>query len=78
MATASRSGTPPIRALFYEFPTVPALFGDDSQWLIGDSVLVTPVMTVNTSIVEGYFPGNDGWRNWSVLAMTDSVLALIG
>ncbi|KAF7976546.1 hypothetical protein HWV62_6195 [Athelia sp. TMB] len=64
MAVASRSGTPPVRALFYEFPTLPALFGDDAQWLIGDSVLVTPVMTVNTSSVTGYFPGNDGWRSW--------------
>lgn len=64
MAIASRDGTPPIRALFYEFPTQAELFGVDSQWLMGDAVLVTPVMEVNTSTVQGYFPGTDGWRSW--------------
>lgn len=64
MVMASRSGRPPIRALFYEFPTQPELFGVDSQWLISDAVLITPVLTVNVSSVEGYFPGHDGWRDW--------------
>lgn len=66
MAAASRTGTPPIRALFYAFPALPELFGVDAQWLIADSVLVTPVMTVNVSTVHGFFPGSDGWRSWCV------------
>ena len=72
MATASRDGTPPIRALWYRFPTQPELLGVDAQWLIGDSVLVTPVMEVNTSTVQGYFPGTDGWRSWFTHEAIDS------
>lgn len=70
MVMASRTGTPPIRALFYEYPTQPELFGVDSQWLISDAVLITPVMTVNVSTVQGYFPGNDGWRSWCVFLVS--------
>ncbi|KZP29154.1 glycoside hydrolase family 31 protein [Athelia psychrophila] len=64
LAEASRDGTPPTRVLFYEFPTQSELFGVDQQWLIGDSVLVTPVMEVNTSSVQGYLPGTDKWCSW--------------
>ncbi|KZP29132.1 glycoside hydrolase family 31 protein [Athelia psychrophila] len=77
LATASRDGTPPTRALFYEFPTQPELFGVDQQWLIGDSVLVTPVMEVNTSSVQGYFPGNDGWRSWFTHEALNSTSGLV-
>ncbi|KZP31568.1 glycoside hydrolase family 31 protein [Athelia psychrophila] len=77
LAMASRDGTPPIRALFYEFPTQSELFGVDQQWLIGNSVLVTPVMEVNTSTVQGYFPGTDGWRSWFTHEALNSTSGLV-
>ena len=52
-ANASTSGTPPIRALFYEFPNEPELFGVDSQFLIGRDILVTPVLQPQVSTVSG-------------------------
>ncbi|KAF7313029.1 Glycoside hydrolase family 31 protein [Mycena kentingensis (nom. inval.)] len=65
-ANASLSGTPPVRALFWEFPTEPELFSVDRQFLIGSDILVTPVLTPNVSTVDGIFPGGGKvvWRDW--------------
>lgn len=52
-ANASLRGTPPIRALFFDFPDEPELFTVDKQWLVGRDLLVTPVLTPNVSTVEG-------------------------
>lgn len=46
-------GTPPVRALFWEFPDEPNLFGIDRQFLVGRDILVTPVLTPNVSTVDG-------------------------
>ena len=52
-ANASMFGTPPVRALFFEFPEEPELFDVDLQWMVGSDILVTPVMTPNVSTVDG-------------------------
>ncbi len=52
-ANASQFGAPPVRALFYEFPDEPELFGIDQQYLIGRDILITPVLTPNVSTVDG-------------------------
>ncbi|KAF9779894.1 glycosyl hydrolases family 31-domain-containing protein [Thelephora terrestris] len=56
-ADASRHGTPPIKALFYEFPDEPELFAVDKQFMIGNALLVTPVLHPNVTTVQGHFPG---------------------
>ncbi|KIL65252.1 glycoside hydrolase family 31 protein [Amanita muscaria Koide BX008] len=56
-ANASRFGTPPVRALFFEFPDEPELFGVDTQFLVGGDILVTPVLTPNATTVEAKLPG---------------------
>jgi len=65
-ADASRYGTPPIKALFYEFPGEPELFAVDEQFMIGNALLVTPVMYPNVTTVEGNFPGTGSvvWRDF--------------
>ncbi|KAF8510825.1 glycosyl hydrolases family 31-domain-containing protein [Hysterangium stoloniferum] len=65
-ANVSTLGTPPVRALFWEFPNEPELFGIDRQFMIGCDILVTPVLTPNVSTVEGIFPGRGKtiWRDW--------------
>ncbi|KAF8898025.1 glycosyl hydrolases family 31-domain-containing protein [Gymnopilus junonius] len=65
-ANASTSGSPPIRALFYEFTNEPELFSVDSQFLVGRDILVTPVLEPNVSTVSGIFPGRGNviWRDW--------------
>jgi len=65
-ADASRYGTAPVRALFYEFPTEKELYSVDRQYMIGKDLLVTPVVTPNVSTVDGIFPGRGSvtWRDW--------------
>ncbi|EIM91809.1 uncharacterized protein STEHIDRAFT_151169 [Stereum hirsutum FP-91666 SS1] len=65
-ANASTHGTPPVRALFYEFPNEPELFSVSLQWMIGSDILVSPVTTPNVSTVDAVFPGRgtETWRDW--------------
>ncbi|KAJ3574598.1 hypothetical protein NP233_g1666 [Leucocoprinus birnbaumii] len=65
-ANSSQYGTPPVRALFFEFPDEPELFTIDSQFLVGRDILVTPVLEPNVSTVNGLFPGRGNviWRDW--------------
>ncbi|KAL0579089.1 hypothetical protein V5O48_002931 [Marasmius crinis-equi] len=65
-ANASIRGTPPVRALFFEFPNETELFGLDRQYLIGRDILVTPVLDPNVTTVEGVFPGRGQvvWRDF--------------
>lgn len=55
-ANASTFGTPPVRALFFEFSDEAELFGVDEQFLIGADILVTPVLWPNVSEVAGLCP----------------------
>ena len=41
---AAAAGAPVARPLWFEFPGDAAARGADSQWLLGDSVLVSPVL----------------------------------
>ncbi|KII83963.1 glycoside hydrolase family 31 protein [Plicaturopsis crispa FD-325 SS-3] len=65
-ANSSTLGTPPVRALFFEFPNEPELFSIDKQFLIGSDILVTPVVTPNVTTVDGMLPGRGSvtWRDW--------------
>ncbi|KAI0778948.1 glycosyl hydrolases family 31-domain-containing protein [Trametes elegans] len=65
-ANSSLHGTPPVRALFFEFPDEAELFGVDQQFLIGRDILVTPVLNPNATTVDGIFPGRGAvtWRDW--------------
>lgn len=53
-----------MRALFFEFPDEPELFTADRQWLVGASILVTPVLTPGDTTVDG----ESGDRNFLWLA----------
>ncbi|KAF8884147.1 glycosyl hydrolases family 31-domain-containing protein [Infundibulicybe gibba] len=65
-ANASTFGTPPVRALFFEFPDEPELFAVDGQFMVGRDLLVTPVLSPNVTSVQGVFPGRGSviWRDW--------------
>lgn len=65
-AQAHFKGIPVVRALFFEFPHDPTLLSVSNQFLVGDSILVTPVVQPNVSTVSGLFPDgkNTIWRDW--------------
>jgi len=73
-ANASMFGTPPVRALFYEFPEEQELFGIDRQFLVGGDILVTPVLDPNTTQVTGVLPGRGSviWRDWYTHDVVDT------
>lgn len=46
-------GMPLVRALFWEFPDEPELFGVDRQFMVGRDILVTPVLEPGLATVPG-------------------------
>lgn len=75
-ANASLYGTPPVRALFFEFPQEPELLPIDRQFMVGSDILVIPVLTPNMSSVSGFLPGRGQviWRDWYTHALVDGTL----
>jgi len=65
---ASTTGTTVMRALAWEFPLDgPSLLTADRQFLLGPSLLVTPVLTPQATTVDGVFPGwntQTRWYDW--------------
>lgn len=67
---ANTKGDLVMRALAWEFPNDESLKATYSQFLLGPSLLVTPVLTPNSKIVRGVFPGiGEGtrWYDWYTL-----------
>ena len=64
---AHATGSTVLRALSWEFPNDPSLASADRQFLLGPSLLVTPVLTQGATSVDGVFPGiSEGtvWYDW--------------
>jgi alpha-glucosidase len=57
MFYAHTEGQTVMRALAWEFPNDPSLKATYSQFLLGPSILVTPVLVPNVESVNGVFPG---------------------
>ena len=53
---ASAQGITVMNALWMHFPTDPNTFNRESQYMWGDSILFTPVLTQGATEVTGYFP----------------------
>lgn len=51
-------GYPVLRAMFYEFPALAQASSIDDQWLIGDSLLVKPIVQSGQSSVSVFLPPN--------------------
>jgi alpha-glucosidase len=64
---AHTTGSTVMRALAWEFPSDPSLAAADRQFLLGPSILVTPVLAQGASSVDGIFPGiaqGEVWYDW--------------
>lgn len=64
---AHTTGSTVMRALAWEFPNEPQLAGVDTQFLLGSSILVTPVLEPLVDTVKGVFPGiidGECWYDW--------------
>jgi alpha-D-xyloside xylohydrolase len=63
MAEASRSGIPPMRALFLQFPDDPRCWDVEDQFLLGPDVLVAPVLAAGVREREVYLPAGVDWTS---------------
>jgi alpha-glucosidase len=59
---ADRTGIPPTRPLWLQFPTDPRAAAQEQEWMLGPEVLVTPVVTEGASTLDAYFPAGC-WRD---------------
>ena len=64
---AHETGSTVMRALAWEFPNEPSLANADRQFLLGGSLMITPVLEQGASTVGGVFPGvgyGEVWYDW--------------
>ncbi len=60
-----------VRPLFYEFPTDEASWPIDRQFLVGASLLVSPVLGEGERSVRAYFPAAVWYDFWTLQRITD-------
>lgn len=75
MHYAHTSGDTVMRALAWEFPLDQTLKGTYSQFMLGPSILVTPVLVPNVDYVNGVFPGigqGTTWYDWYTLQAVEA------
>ncbi|EMC98792.1 glycoside hydrolase family 31 protein [Baudoinia panamericana UAMH 10762] len=64
---AHTTGSTVMRALTWEFPNDPTLAAIDNQFLLGPSLLITPVLGQGMTTAHGVFPGvaqGEVWYDW--------------
>ncbi|KAJ2418697.1 hypothetical protein GGF41_004941, partial [Coemansia sp. RSA 2531] len=72
------NGWPVARPLLFEFPHVPAVADNDRQLLVGDSILVSPVLVEGATSVGAFFPAGlwYDWYDYSVIKGTNDNVIL--
>jgi alpha-D-xyloside xylohydrolase len=58
---AHRTGAPPMRPLFFDFPQDEAAWSVDDQFLLGPDLLVAPVAEAGARSRSVYLPHGAGW-----------------
>lgn len=72
---AHTTGSTVMRALAWEFPTDPSLAAVDTQFLLGPSIMVIPVLAPQAISVKGIFPGlkhGEVWYDWYTQTAVDA------
>lgn len=72
---AHTTGSTVMRALAWEFPQDPSLAAVDTQFLLGSSIMVVPVLEPQVDTVKGVFPGvkqGEVWYDWYTQAAVDA------
>jgi alpha-D-xyloside xylohydrolase len=63
MAAAARSGVPPMRPVWFDFPDDDEAWGIDDEFLFGPSVLVAPVTELGCRSRRVYLPAGATWTD---------------
>lgn len=59
-----RTGRPPMRPLWFEYPADPRAGLVEDQYLVGADLLVAPVLKEGQTSREVYFPKGAAWIDW--------------
>lgn len=66
MQLASKTGVPPMRPLFFDFPEDNECVSADDQFLLGPDLLVAPILHEGARSREVYLPAGTTWTDaWS-------------
>ena len=60
---SAATGMPPVRPLWFESPHDPVAVRVEDQFLLGDDVLIAPVLQRGATSRTVYLPANARWRN---------------
>ncbi|EGT3785069.1 glycoside hydrolase family 31 protein [Clostridioides difficile] len=63
MKEAHEDGTPVMRTLFYEFPEDDKTWEVDNTYMLGDEILVAPIMNYKDRSRKVYLPKGHTWEN---------------
>lgn len=61
---ASLTGVPPARPMFLEFPDNEACYNMDEQYMLGDALLIKPVVNEGQKETTVYLPSSSIWYNY--------------
>lgn len=75
---ANLEGAPIMRPLWYSFPQQSALFSEDEVYLLGDAMLVAPVLREAATSVSVPFPAGECWYDAASGAAVDTAGATDG
>ena len=68
MWEANNKGHTFLRAVSWEFPQDSSLFDLNTQFMVGPSLMVIPVLDEGATSVDGYLPGDQPWYDWQTHA----------
>ncbi|KAF9197915.1 hypothetical protein BGZ49_001447 [Haplosporangium sp. Z 27] len=64
---AHKTGQPVWQPLFFQYPKDNLTLKNDKQFLLGDSIMVSPALYQGQIQVRAYFPGNGRWFDFTTL-----------
>jgi alpha-glucosidase len=64
LAQSEAAGLPPMRPLWFAYPTDAAALLNDDEFLVGRDLLVAPVVREGETKRRVYFPKGDTWFDW--------------
>ncbi|KAJ3133689.1 hypothetical protein HK100_004149 [Physocladia obscura] len=69
---ANQNGVPVMRPLMYEFPGDEATYAAEDAFMVGDTLLVHPVVQPDVSTVQVYLPPSSNWYDYDTFAPVKS------
>ena len=69
-----------MRPLFFSFPGNSMTYSIDQQWMMGDALMVAPILTQGTSSTMAYFPSGVWYNLYDHTAITGgrSQMVMVG